>query len=210
MHPLPGTYRVGPFELTGLQLPHFVPTAGIRVQADEIALAYSGDTGPDPLLAELGRDTDLFILEATDRDGEAQRPARNLITSAEAGTGPGGRAPAGSCSPTSGQATTGPPRWPLLPPNSTATSWRPKKTSSSGSASLAKRPGPRPYLPLPAPLHQKTSLPRTETPGACLPGRRPIGAASWLFLIDCCDVAGWHERPGNELIPRPARPGAQG
>jgi len=85
VHPLPGTYRVGPFELAGLPLPHFVPNAGIRVQTGEIALAYSGDTGPDPLLAELGRDTDLFILEATDRDGEARRPARNLMTSAEAG-----------------------------------------------------------------------------------------------------------------------------
>ena len=84
-HPLPGTYRAGPFELTGVPLPHFVPNAGIRVQAGETALAYSGDTGPDPMLAELGRDTDLFIIEATDRDGETQRPARNLMTAAEAG-----------------------------------------------------------------------------------------------------------------------------
>ncbi|PZF87199.1 MBL fold metallo-hydrolase [Micromonospora deserti] len=85
VRPLPGTYRVGPFELTGLSLPHFVPNAGIRLQAGEIALAYSGDTGPDPLLAELGRDTDLFIIEATDRDGEILRPTRNLMTSTEAG-----------------------------------------------------------------------------------------------------------------------------
>jgi ribonuclease BN (tRNA processing enzyme) len=84
-HPLPGTYRAGPFELTGVSLPHFVPNAGIRVQAGEVALAYSGDTGPDPGLAELGRDSDLFIIEATDRDGETQRPVRNLMTSAEAG-----------------------------------------------------------------------------------------------------------------------------
>jgi ribonuclease BN (tRNA processing enzyme) len=48
-------------------------------------LAYSGDTGPDPVLAELGRDCDLFIVEATDRDGEIRRPVRNLMTSAEAG-----------------------------------------------------------------------------------------------------------------------------
>src|SRR5215475_8961252 len=51
----------------------------------ELALAYSGDTGPDPMLAELGRDADLFIVEATDRDGETQRPVRNLMTSSEAG-----------------------------------------------------------------------------------------------------------------------------
>ncbi|MQY10961.1 hypothetical protein SRB5_10750 [Streptomyces sp. RB5] len=82
---LPGTHRVGPFELTGLALPHFVPNAGVRLDADGIALAYSGDTGPDARLAELGRDTDLFILEATDRCGETERPTRNLLTSAEAG-----------------------------------------------------------------------------------------------------------------------------
>ena len=85
LHPLPGTYRVGPFELTGQPLPHFVPNAGIRLRSDGIALAYTGDTGPDPVLAELGRDADLFIVEATDRDGETRRPARNLMTSAEAG-----------------------------------------------------------------------------------------------------------------------------
>lgn len=50
------------FELTGVPLPRFVPNAGIRVQAGEIALAYSGDIGPDPKLAELGRDADLFII----------------------------------------------------------------------------------------------------------------------------------------------------
>jgi ribonuclease BN (tRNA processing enzyme) len=33
----------------------------------------------------LGRDADLFIAEATDRDGETQRPVRQLMTSAKAG-----------------------------------------------------------------------------------------------------------------------------
>ncbi|MEV4122081.1 MBL fold metallo-hydrolase [Micromonospora sp. NPDC049645] len=83
--PLPGSYRVGPFDLTGFSLPHFVPNAGIRLQADGTALAYSGDTGPTPVLAELGRDADLFIVEATDYDGESGRPTRNLLTSTEAG-----------------------------------------------------------------------------------------------------------------------------
>ncbi|MGC4846539.1 MBL fold metallo-hydrolase [Micromonospora sp. DT15] len=48
-------------------------------------MAYSGDTGPTPALAELGRDADLFIVEATDHDGETSRPSRNLMTSTEAG-----------------------------------------------------------------------------------------------------------------------------
>lgn len=82
---LPGRFEVGPLELTGLALPHFVPNAGVRVEADGVVLAYTGDTGPSPVLAELGRDADLFIVEATDRAGEAQRVGRNLMTSREAG-----------------------------------------------------------------------------------------------------------------------------
>jgi ribonuclease BN (tRNA processing enzyme) len=85
LHPLPGRYQAGPFELTGVGLPHFVPTAGIRLQAGQTILAYTGDTGPDRELTELGHDTDLFIVEATDRPGETERPTRNLLTSAEAG-----------------------------------------------------------------------------------------------------------------------------
>jgi ribonuclease BN (tRNA processing enzyme) len=84
-HPLPGKYSVGPFELFGTTLPHFVPSVGIRLQAKGYILAYTGDTGPDPRLADVGRDADLFIVEATDRPGESQRTARNLMTAAEAG-----------------------------------------------------------------------------------------------------------------------------
>lgn len=82
---LPGDHRVGPFALSGVALPHFVPNAGIRLSADGFVLAYTGDTGPDPALAELGRDADLFVVEATDRPGERDAPKRNLLTAAEAG-----------------------------------------------------------------------------------------------------------------------------
>ncbi|SFS86435.1 MBL fold metallo-hydrolase [Saccharopolyspora flava] len=81
VHPLPGTHRVGPFELTGLALPHFVPNAGVRLRAGDRVLAYTGDTGPDPALADLGRDADLFIVDATDRPGSS----RGLLTAREAG-----------------------------------------------------------------------------------------------------------------------------
>jgi hypothetical protein len=37
------------------------------------------------VLGEPGRDTGLFVVEATDRLGETDRPGRNLITSAGAG-----------------------------------------------------------------------------------------------------------------------------
>jgi len=79
---LPGTWEVGPFALTGLDLPHFVPNAGIRLEASKV-LAYTGDTGPAPALAALGRDADLFIVEATDRPGDTSGP---LMTSAAAGS----------------------------------------------------------------------------------------------------------------------------
>lgn len=82
---LPGSYRVGPFELSSVLLPHYVPNAGIRLQAGESAIAYTSDTGPDPLLAELGRDAELYIVDATDRQGERQQPRRNLLTPEEAG-----------------------------------------------------------------------------------------------------------------------------
>jgi ribonuclease BN (tRNA processing enzyme) len=82
---LPGSYRVGPFALGGVALPHFVPNAGVRLAADGMVVAYTGDTGPGPGLAELGRDADVFIVEATDRVGETERPARMLMTSREAG-----------------------------------------------------------------------------------------------------------------------------
>lgn len=85
VHELPGAYRVGPFDLSGLLLPHWVPNVGVRLTTGRVTIAYTGDTGPTPLLAELGRDSDLYIVEATDRKGETQQPHRNLLTSAEAG-----------------------------------------------------------------------------------------------------------------------------
>lgn len=84
-HPLPGEYQVGPFTLTSEPLPHYVPNAGIRLRAGNTILAYTGDTGPDPLLATLGDGAELFIVEATDRAGETDQPVRNLLTAAEAG-----------------------------------------------------------------------------------------------------------------------------
>lgn len=84
-HPLPGSYRVGPFRLTTAGLPHFVPTVGVRLDTDGFTLAYATDTGPHEALAELGRDADLYILDATDRPGETASAERHLLSAAEAG-----------------------------------------------------------------------------------------------------------------------------
>jgi ribonuclease BN (tRNA processing enzyme) len=72
-HSLPApAVTVGPFRLESLLLPHYVPNAGVRLAAPGLTVAYTGDTGPDPALATLGRDADLYIVDATSRD---QRPA---------------------------------------------------------------------------------------------------------------------------------------
>ncbi|MEJ7629038.1 MAG: MBL fold metallo-hydrolase [Nocardioidaceae bacterium] len=90
-HPLPaGPYDVGPFRLTSWDLPHYVPNAGVRLESDDLVVAYTGDTGHSPQLAELGRAADLFIVEATDRDqqGGTSSPGdmpNMLLTSRAAG-----------------------------------------------------------------------------------------------------------------------------
>lgn len=81
IHDLPGTHRVGPFQVTGIDLPHHVPNAGIRLTAPNLTLAYTGDTGPTPALAELGADADLYVMEAT-----LHEPEPHLLTAAQAGT----------------------------------------------------------------------------------------------------------------------------
>jgi ribonuclease BN (tRNA processing enzyme) len=76
--PLPAAaLAIGPLRLESMLLPHYVPNAGIRLTAPGLTLAYTGDTGPDPAVAELGRDADLFIVEATD---SAQRRGRAVLT----------------------------------------------------------------------------------------------------------------------------------
>lgn len=72
---LPAALRqAGPFLLESVGLPHFVPNAGVRLSAPGLAVAYTGDTGPDPALARLGRGADLYIVDATGRDQQPGTP----------------------------------------------------------------------------------------------------------------------------------------
>jgi len=74
-HPLPAApYQVAPFRLESWALPHFVPNSGVRLTAPGLTVAYTGDTGPDAALAQLGRDADLYIVEATSRNQRATTP----------------------------------------------------------------------------------------------------------------------------------------
>jgi ribonuclease BN (tRNA processing enzyme) len=70
-------FEVGPFTVTARLLPHWVPNVGFRLTAggsggggggDGGALAYTGDAGPDPAVAELAAGVDLLIAEATRPD----------------------------------------------------------------------------------------------------------------------------------------------
>ena len=60
-----------PFEADGLtitpvRVPHYqLQTYALRVTDGKAMLAYSGDSAPSPQLAEVGRDADLFLCEAT-------------------------------------------------------------------------------------------------------------------------------------------------
>jgi ribonuclease BN (tRNA processing enzyme) len=88
--PLPAAaYRLGPFVMESWALPHYVLNAGVRLSTPELVVAYTGDTGPDAALVELGRNADLYIVDATDRHQRTGRapsaePAMNL-TARQAG-----------------------------------------------------------------------------------------------------------------------------
>lgn len=66
--------ELGPFLQETRSLPHFVPNVGVRWSCAEFSIAYTGDTGPDAAVADLGRDVDLFIVEATSRDQQPGTP----------------------------------------------------------------------------------------------------------------------------------------
>jgi ribonuclease BN (tRNA processing enzyme) len=53
-------------EVTPVRVPHYqLQTFALRVSDGTSTLAYSGDSAPSPQLAEVGRDADLFLCEAT-------------------------------------------------------------------------------------------------------------------------------------------------
>jgi ribonuclease BN (tRNA processing enzyme) len=58
-------FDIGPFDAQTYLLPHFVPNAGLRLEAGGKVTAYTGDTGPDPAISTLARQADVFIAEAT-------------------------------------------------------------------------------------------------------------------------------------------------
>lgn len=73
------------FEVTAVLLPHYtVRTYGLRITDGRRTLAYSGDSAPTHHLAELARDADLFLCEATLERGELDGEPRGHLSADEA------------------------------------------------------------------------------------------------------------------------------
>ena len=56
---------IGPFSVEIRLLPHSRPNAGVRLRAGGRVFAYTGDAGPHRATAELARDANLFLAEAS-------------------------------------------------------------------------------------------------------------------------------------------------
>lgn len=75
---------IGPFAVDFQRVPHPVEAYATRLECDGKVLVYSGDTGPDPKLAELASGADVFLCEASFVES-AQNPPNLHLTGAEAG-----------------------------------------------------------------------------------------------------------------------------
>lgn len=72
-------------EVTAFRLPHYqMETYGFRLATPACTIAYSGDSGPSARLAEMARDSDLFVCEATLLHGEADGRPRGHLSAEEA------------------------------------------------------------------------------------------------------------------------------
>jgi ribonuclease BN (tRNA processing enzyme) len=80
-----GQLGIGPFRAQTYLLPHWVPNVGLRLAAGETVLAYTGDCGPSPLIAELARQADLLLAEASYVDLVPEDSRRDLSSASQAG-----------------------------------------------------------------------------------------------------------------------------
>lgn len=59
------SFAIGPFSVRTVALRHSRPNAGMRLEADGSAVAYTGDAGPSPALVALAHGVDLLLAEAS-------------------------------------------------------------------------------------------------------------------------------------------------
>lgn len=79
------SFAIGPFEVRSALLPHFLPNAGLRLQAGCHTLCYTGDTGPSPTVVELARGADLLVADATYLDAVPEHSAASMGSAVRAG-----------------------------------------------------------------------------------------------------------------------------
>ncbi|MFD0887633.1 MBL fold metallo-hydrolase, partial [Streptosporangium algeriense] len=65
----PGSFQVGPFEVTAAPVNHPVETYGFRVSHGGRSVAYSADTGESAELVKLASGADVFLCEASFVEG---------------------------------------------------------------------------------------------------------------------------------------------
>ena len=79
------SFSTAGFDVLPVRLPHYkLETYGFRVSNDTTTLAYTGDTGPSERIAELARDADLLVCEATLATGAADGEPRGHLSVDEA------------------------------------------------------------------------------------------------------------------------------
>jgi ribonuclease BN (tRNA processing enzyme) len=76
--------QVGPFTVTTARVAHPVETYALRLDADGLALTYSGDTGPCDELVRLARGSDVLLAEASFVEGP-DNPRDLHLTGRDAG-----------------------------------------------------------------------------------------------------------------------------
>ncbi|MDG4767513.1 MBL fold metallo-hydrolase [Solwaraspora sp. WMMD406] len=80
----PGSFPIGPLQITVDRVNHPVETYGVRVEHAERVLTYSSDTAPCESLLRLAQGADVFLCEASYLDGVDNPPDLHL-TGREAG-----------------------------------------------------------------------------------------------------------------------------
>ncbi len=80
----PGSFELGPFEVTLARTAHPVECYAIRLTAAGRSLVYTGDTGPSDRVVELARGADVLLAEAAHPPG-LELPPELHLTGKEAG-----------------------------------------------------------------------------------------------------------------------------
>jgi ribonuclease BN (tRNA processing enzyme) len=80
----PGTFELGPFEVTLARTAHPIECYAIRLTVDGRSLVYTGDTGPSQAVIALARGADVLLAEAAHPPGPGF-PAALHLTGRDAG-----------------------------------------------------------------------------------------------------------------------------